>query len=199
MTKQTDLAAANSVHSTQNEPAVFVLSEMSWGDDAHGENLPVAALVRFTKTTVDKVDQAAVLIQNGTTGKQGTYLALAANDVAWLGKVRFGPENSLSPVLGFYSPDTDALIYLSDAADMEMDGDRVDYGPACEIFEFKDESDQEASSLLLRDHRGEGLGVCVVGSANDFPSGGFFESWPHLREQIRAELEKRNQFIDLCS
>lgn len=195
MSNQTQQAPKSNLEAPRKEPAIFLLAELSWGDDAYGENLPVAGLVRVTENTLQKVGQVANLIQDGVISNQGAFVQLPAADVAWLSKVCFTGENSLAAVPGFFVPEADRLLYMGDAADMEIDGTRADFGDECQRFEFSDPREQEFSSLRLQVTDFLEMGVSVAGMANGFAMGGYFESWPLLREQIATGLDQGSREV----
>lgn len=188
MSNQTQQATASELEAPKREPAIFLLAELSWGDDAYGENLPVAGLIRVTKITLQKVDHVAMLIQDGVISKRGAGIVVPAADVAWLTKVCFTEDNTLAAVPEFFDPEKDRVLYMCDVANMDLDGIRADFGDVCQKFVFSDQSESELSGLHMEEC--EGKSVRVTGVANGFSMGGYFEPWPILRERIAAELEK---------
>lgn len=187
------LAESASDQPKVGEPqAVYLLAELSWGDEAYGEDLPVAALYRVTKPTLKNLDKVMALINEGVLSNDGAYVSIPAEDTVWLSRVGFASDNSLASVPGFFDAQKDRVIYLCDAADMELDGERADFAPACDVYE-SDRGMGEFAGLRMQSPTDFGSAVSAAGAVSGWNVAGYMASWSQLREEIAAGLSPSNE------
>lgn len=168
-------------------PAVYLLAELSWGDDAYGEDLPVAVLYRVTEPTLQSLDKVMALINDGVLSNDGAYVAVPAEDAVWLSRVGFASDNTLASVPGFFDAQKDRVIYLCDVADMEIDGERADFASVCDVYEVSGGSN-EFAGLRMQSPNDLGNAVSAAGAVSGWNAAGYMESWSKLREEIAAGL-----------
>jgi hypothetical protein len=142
--------------------------------------------MRVTAHSLSKLDQITQLIKDGVLSGDGGHCPMS---VAWLSRVGFTSDGALASVPGFFDADSDSILYLGESADMEIDGERVDFSPVSDIYSLE-ELEQESAGILMQNHRSLGLAVCVTGIAKGWNMGGYFERWPKLREQIVDGLDR---------
>lgn len=175
--------------------AVYLLTELSWSEDSQGEELPVAGLFRVTPKSLANIDQVTGLIEKGVLTAHGAYVAFPPEDVVWLSRVGFTGENTLASVPGFYDASKDRVLYLSGAADMEVDGERAEFQEVSEVFPTQEHFLGNSGLRVQKDHE-FGLVVSMAGDLSDWDLRGFMGAWPKLRNEITAVHGIANQFPD---
>ncbi len=163
--------------------AVYLLSELSWDDSSYGEGLPVAGLFRVTSETLAKIDQVALMAKDGILSIDGATVGVPSADVVWLNRVGFTSENTLASVPGFFDAKRDQVLYISDVANMEIDGERADFAPISDSYPISNPEDGSSGLRLQRDSK-LGLVLSMKGRVKDWAMHGYMDSWQKLRDQM---------------
>lgn len=141
-------------------PNTFILFEIIKSEDQHGENLPVAVIVRLSESLKDR------LISSGLDVEADFYRRMDLNikpeDVRWLSLVAFDSEGQLAPVeakvdgrtVDWYDPTRDQIIYAGDSANMSMEVGLADFGLACSVYNGES---VPVSVLTLEKYQGQML------------------------------------------
>lgn len=172
----------------QKRASVYLLAELCLGDDAYGENLPVAGLFRFTEETLQKADKVVRLIKEGVLSGKGAHVPVSRTDVAWLSCVGFTKENTLASVPGFFDSATDHVIFMCDAADMEIDEERAAFSEECVPHSPTHDCVKGRSGFYLEEVEEKGLMASATGEMGSWTLHGYLQSWAVLREKIAEEL-----------
>ena len=167
-----------------HDRGIFLLAELNWGEDAYAEHVPVAVLYRVTAQTLAKLDHVLGLIEVGVLSPEGGFISIPDGDAVLLGCVAFTSDNALAPVPGFFNPEQDQVIYLSGSNNMEIDGERADFRPECEIF--VPHPGEELAYLAIRVQKESELGhtLCASGRSGAWKLSGYLEQWTSLRVLI---------------
>ncbi len=163
---------------------VFLLAELSWGDDAYAEHVPTAALYRVTARTLANLDHVFGLIETGVLSPDGGFVAIPDGDVALLGCVAFTSDNALASVSGFYNHEHDQVIYLSGSNNMEIDAVKADFRPESEVFAPLPGEEFAYMSIRVQKEPDLDLTLCASGRSGPWKLNGYLERWTHLRGLI---------------
>lgn len=156
-----------------------------FGDDAYGEDLPIAVLIRVDAGLLQRIEGAADAIERGENST--TVLNLPATELRWIKMVGYRADNSLAAIPGFFDPDVDSVICVEDMLNMDIDGTSADFADHCDVFE----GDVKLPGLGITKHEGLTF-VAPTGSIDTgrgtFEYGAPYEKWHTLHPQLRAKV-----------
>jgi|GEM_PF-6021573 len=162
----------------ENKP-IFLAFAASYDDNAHGQDLPVAALLRINPTDFERLSKTVADMVSG-----GNLLAaaveLSPESFLWIKTVGLTSQGSLASIEGFFDSQTDALINQENV--LEMDENSAHYMDFCVVYEHEM---HDARVDLMMDRGSVVLapaGYADLGHRQRYNFGGIYSRWDDVVE-----------------
>lgn len=158
--------------------APFALFQLTFDEDAYGEDLPIAVMIRLDNDLVSNIQTAVAHVESGLYSS--LTLNIASENVRWISKLGFTSEGVVAPIEGWFNADTDALVCTCDIENIEMDGDRADFAEVCDVF---DAEPIESQSITIEKF-GNDVYVGPGGNTLQWKLASLMEQWPVIQARL---------------
>lgn len=164
----------------------FAFFELTYDDDAFGEDLPVAAAYRLDAGILSQLKDYAARIESGEI--LSVKLNVSTDSVRWIGKLAFDTLGAVAAIPGWFDPEHDDVVYVNDVQNLDMDGDRVDFDDACSVYEGAPIQEQGFS---LQMHEGS-VRIGAFGATPDF----YLNSTTLTMQELERAIEESGSAVE---